>query len=119
MNYKFSANHIVVEEDELMKMISFADDEFAPSKFVILQKATANNESEQAMGMDKIHIQIEDESRSNYGGISAVRLIGGNLVLSLDREARLALQIEGDVEIFVDQNHSNFESSVFELKKCN
>ena len=118
MNYKFSANHIVVEEDEFMKMISFADDEFSPSKFVILQKATANNESEQAMGMDKIHIQIEDESRSNYGGISAVRLSRGNLVLSLDREARLALQIEGDVEICIDQNHSIFESSMFELKKC-
>lgn len=117
MNYKFSANHIVVEEDEFMKMISFADDEFSPSKFVILQKAAANNESERAMGMDKIHIQIEDESRSNYGGISAVRLSGGNLVLSLDREARLALQIEGDVEICVDQNHSNFESSIFELEK--
>lgn len=117
MNYKLNANHIFVQEDDLMKIISFADDEFSPSKFLILQKAAASNESERAMSMDKIHIQIEDESRSSYGGISAVRLSGENLVLSLDQEARLALQIEGDVEIGVDRSHHNFESAVLELKR--
>lgn len=117
MNYKLNANHIFVQEDDLMKIISFADDEFSPSKFLILQKAAASNESERAMSMDKIHIQIEDESRSSYGGISAVRLSGENLVLSLDQEARLALQIEGDVEIGVDRSHHDFESAVLELKR--
>jgi len=117
MNYKLNANHIFVQEDDLMKIISFADDEFSPSKFLILQKAAASNESERAMSMDKIHIQIEDESRSSYGGISAVRLSGENLVLSLDQEARLVLQIEGDVEIGVDRSHHNFESAVLELKR--
>lgn len=117
MNYKLNANHIFVQEDDLMKIISFADDEFSPSKFLILQKAAASNESERAMSVDKIHIQIEDESRSSYGGISAVRLSGENLVLSLDQEARPALQIEGDVEIGVDRSHHNFESAVLELKR--
>lgn len=117
MNYKFNANHIVVEQDEFMEMICFADDEFSPSKFVILQKSAVNNEDERAMGMDKIHIQVEDESRSTYGGISAARLIGGNLVFSLDKEAMQALQIEGDVEIGVDRSHHNFASAMLALKK--
>lgn len=117
MNYQFSANHISVEDDGYTKIVAFADDELSPSKFIILQKANAHDENERAMGMDKIHIQIEDQSRSRYGGINAIRMSGQRLKIFLSEEARLSLRLDGDIEIDIDSNHPNLESALSELKK--
>lgn len=117
MNYRFSANHISVEDDGYAKIIAFADDEFFPSKSIILQKANAHDENERAMGMDKIHIQIEDQSRSRYGGINAIRMRGQRLEISLSEEARLSLRLDGDIEIDIDSDHPVLENAISELKK--
>jgi hypothetical protein len=116
-NYHFNARHIFVEDDDSMTMIGFADDEFSPSKFMLIQKASNVDERERAMGFEKLHIQIEDESRSRYGGITEIRVSSENLVVSLDQPARVALKIEGNVEIAFDPNHPVFERAISKLKK--
>lgn len=117
MNYQFSANHIFVEDDGYAKIIAFADDEFSPSKSIILQKTNAHDECERAMGMDNIHIQIEDQSRSRCGGIDAMRMRGQRLEISLSEEARISLRLDGEIEIDIDPDHPMLESAISELKK--
>ena len=98
MNYCFDATHIFVQDDGHMVMIGFADDEFEPTRFVILQKAHKYDDQDKKMGMDKIHIQVEDESRSKYGGINAVTVSEDLIRVSLSDETKSALSVDGDIE---------------------
>lgn len=108
MAYRFNATHIFAQDDGYVTMIGFADDEFEPSKFVILQKANVYDEQDKKMGMDKIHVQIEDESRSKYGGINAVQVSGDLISISLSDEAKSALSVDGDIEVILMPDHQNY-----------
>lgn len=105
VNYQFNARHITNDDDGSTIAIGFADDEFSPSRFVLIQKSLNADERDRVMGFDKIHIQIEDESRSGYGGIIEVSMGHDRLTVFLDQAARAALKIDGDIEILVDPNH--------------
>lgn len=117
VNYKFNARHITSDDDGSTIVIGFADDEFSPSRYVLIQKSLNTDERDRVMGLNKIHIQIEDESRSGYGGIMEVSVSRDKLTVFLDQAARAALKINGDIEILVDPNHAALRSVVLELKK--
>lgn len=115
--YQCNAHHIAVDTDGSTVVIGFADNEFSPSRFVLIQKSLKVDERDRAMGFDKVHIQIEDQSRSGYGGIVEVSAGHDRLTVFLDQAARAALKIDGDIEILVDPNHAALRSVVLELKK--
>ncbi len=98
-------------------MVGFSDDELAPKKFVILQKAHIYGEQDKKLGMDKIHIQIEGQSRSVYGGIRAIYTDGENIKLVLNDETRLALSVDGDIEVSTIVDQTQFEKVLSKLKK--
>lgn len=115
--YQFDAHHIAVDTDGPTVVIGFADNEFSPSRLVLIQKSLRVDERERAMGFDRIHIQIEDQSRSGYGGIVEISAGHDRLTVFLDRAARAALKIDGDIEISVDPHHPMLGNAVLELKK--
>lgn len=117
MSYCFDATHIFTQDDGYMVMIGFADDEFEPTKFVILQKAHEYNDQDKQMGMDKINIQVEDESRSKYGGINAVNFSEGMIKVSLSDDTKSALSVDGDIEAAISVDHPAFEEVKYHLKK--
>lgn len=117
MNYQCKARHVAVDDDGSTIMIGFADDEFSPSRFVLIQKLLKVDERDRAMGFDKVHIQIEDQSRSGYGGIVEISAGHDRLTVFLDQAARAALKIDGDIEISVDPHHPVLGDAVLELKK--
>lgn len=117
MTYQFIARRIIVEGDDSAVVIGFADDEFSPSRFVLIQKSLKVDERDRAMGFDKVHIQIEGQSRSGYGGIVEVWAGHDRLTVLLDQAARAALKIDGDIEISVDPRHPVLGDAVLELKK--
>ncbi len=73
-SYVFVANHVFSDNDGEMCIVGFADDESNPSKFVIIQKLLAPTESERAMRLGGVHLQVEDESRSAYDAIESVQI---------------------------------------------
>lgn len=117
MNYCFDATHIFAQDDGYMVMIGFANDELEPTKFVILQKAHEYDDQDKKMGMDKIHIQVEDESRSKYGGIEAVDISEGMIRVLLSDDTKSALSIDGDIEASVSADHPAFDEVKSQLKK--
>lgn len=114
--YQFNAQHIAVDTDGSAVVIGFADNEFSPSRFVLIQKSLKVDERDRAIEFEKIHIQIEDESRSGYGGIVEVSAGHDRLTVFLDQAARAALKIDGDIEISVDPHHPVLGRAVSELK---
>ena len=117
MTYCFDAAHIFAQDDGYMLMIGLADNELEPSKFVILQKTHEYDDQDKQMGMDKIHIQVEDESRSQYGGINAIQVTDEVIRIALSDEARSALSVDGDIEVAVLKGHPDFEEVKSQLKK--
>jgi hypothetical protein len=100
-----------------MVMIGFADDEHEPSQFVLLQKAKEYDEQDKRLGMDKIHIQVEDESRALYGGIRLISKEGEHLLIELEDAAASALQVNGHIEINLDPHHPQLATALAELEK--
>lgn len=117
MNYHFEAIHVFTQDDGCMVMIGFADSEIEPNKSLILQKSHEHDSQDKQLGMDKIHIQIEDESRSKYGGINSVNVSEGVVRFSLSDDAKSALHIDGDIEAEVSEDHPDFEEVKAQLKE--
>jgi len=117
MVYKFTANHVFNEDDGYTIIIGFTDDELEPSQFIIIQKAHEYDEQDIKLGMDKIHIQVEDQSRAKYGGISAFNLADNCLFIELDDEAKSSLKVDGNIEITLTSNHPDLESTIAKLKE--
>lgn len=117
MSYRFDASHVFAQDDGYMVMIGFSDDEHEPSQFVLLQKAKEYDEQDKRLGMDKIHIQVEDESRALYGGIRLVSKEGEHLLIELEDAAASALQVNGNIEINLDPRHPQLATALSELEK--
>lgn len=117
MAYLFDATHIFCEDDDYMIMLGFADDELEPNKFVILQQSRSYDDQDRELGMDKLHIQVEDQSRSQYGGITAVNVTKNRVTLSLDKSAQSTLMVDGDIEISFSMDHPKANITLFNLEK--
>lgn len=117
MTCKFTASHIFEQGDGYMVILGFADDEFEPSQFVIIKKAHEYDEQDIKLGMDKLHIQVEDQSRAHYGGITAFDVTNNNLLVQLDDLAKSSLKLDADIEIMFDQNHPNLKDTLSKLEE--
>ncbi len=117
MSYRFDARHIVTQDDGSVVMVGFADDEFEPTHFVILQKAHEYDEQDTQTGMDKIHISVADGSRAKYGGIDTVQISDGVVHIALSDEAKSALSIDGAIEVVCTADHADFEEAKLQLRK--
>ncbi|OMF92030.1 Imm10 family immunity protein [Paenibacillus sp. FSL R7-0273] len=95
----FTANFIYAQADDEndVLMIGFADDQYEPEEYILLQQTMHPDEQDLELGFDKIHITYNDESQSQYGGIEKVLLKPGSIEISLDEEAVEALDCESAV----------------------
>lgn len=116
MTYKFTASHVFNQDDGYMIMLGFANDEFEPSRFVLIQKAHEFDAQDIKLGMNKLHIQVEDQSRAQYGGITSFNIRGDSIVIELDDLAKSSLKIDGDIEIMLDLKHPDLENVISVLK---
>ena len=115
--YSFRANHIFSDDDGQAVTIGFADDAHEPSRFVILQLAHQFDEQDKKTGMDQLFIQVENQHRSQYGGISSIEVRDNVLVLHLAKSAMLSLQIDDRIQIALDEEHPDVDAAISQLEK--
>ncbi len=116
MNYKFFASHTFNEDDGFTAMLGFSDDQFEPSKFLIVQRAHEYDDQDIKLGMDNLHIQLEDQSRAYYGGVTSISVVANTLLLKLNHSAKSSLLVDGDIEIILDLNNPNLKETLLELE---
>ena len=115
--YSFRANHIFADDDGQAVTIGFANDAHDPSRSVILQLAHQFDEKDKNTGMDQLFVQIEDQGRSIYGGISSIEVRDNVLVLQLEKSAMVSLQIDDRIKIGLDEDHPNVDAAILQLEK--
>lgn len=116
-NYRFACNHFSLDENEFSTIIALTDDVNEPIRFVILQKENRHSQKDKRLGMDKIHIEVESQSRSMHGGITNISISENSILIELSEEAKFVLSISGDIEIFLTNSFPRYEELLVKLKK--
>lgn len=105
MNFEdIIARHIAVHSDDVMDLVGFSERAGGGGKYLILQRLHEFDGQDRALGMDKVHVEISDESRSCYGGISEIVLFGDRIVFSFDERSSVILGVDGWLNIKVDES---------------
>lgn len=86
-----------------MDLIGFSERQGGDGKYLILQRSHEFDEQDRALGMDRVHVQISDESRSCYGGISEISVSHDGIRFSFDEKAAVALGLSSSLYINVDE----------------
>ncbi len=97
MAYIIDCHHVSVVDDEACTVVTFADHPEMPSRWVMIQRALSYDEQDRRLGMDGIYLEVEDQSRSVYRGIEAMRFEPDYIEIRLGAEAVQQLAVEGEI----------------------
>lgn len=100
---KINANHVTADSENGLDILAFSEREDGDGKYLILQRSHHFDEQDRALGMDKAHVQLSDESRSCYGGVSEIAVSHDGIRFSFDEKAAVALGLNGPLYINVDE----------------
>ena len=90
----FTADFSYVQDDGSVQMAGLADDQFKTKQCVLLQKTIRPSAQDRRVGQDQVHITVNDQEHSAYGGIKQVLLNRDNLVIRLSPKTSQELGTE-------------------------
>lgn len=120
---ELEARGISISEEHGVIVVGFVDDEQAPSKYLLLQRKLDPDERDRKLGHDRVHLEVDGESRSGYVDVERAILSQQGLSLRLSRETATKLGVDEVIEIGLpsnDEQPSGLEAScrkVFD-EKC-
>lgn len=102
-------------EDETL-LIGFADNEFGTKEYVLFQKSLC---IEDIPILNKVHITLNSQDRSEYGGI--VRIIISRKLMSifLSEETARSLGVNDSIDIEYDIDEKRYHALISQFNKLN
>lgn len=97
--YIIHASYCAYEIMDGAEVISFCDDRDDPEKYLALQRAVGADAQDKALGMDAIHVELSDQSRSGYGLIESISRIGHKLIFCPTKDGEVVLGVQGGILI--------------------
>ncbi|MEQ9884564.1 Imm10 family immunity protein [Pectobacterium brasiliense] len=82
MNVQFSAAYYDSSTEEAVLTVGFADNEDDPQHFLILQRAEAPDEQDEALDQDTYYVEIGDPGMAGYGGIDDVLVVTNKIIFT-------------------------------------
>lgn len=95
----FSAACVSIDEDRDSWLVGFADAEFNARRYLLLQRAKSPQAQDIALGLDGYHVEVDDQSRSCYGGIRSFELFPDHVIVEMDDDAISVLGDEDGIVI--------------------
>lgn len=102
-------------EDETV-LIGFADDEFEPHEYVLFQKSLY---IEDIAILNKVHITLNSENRSEYGGILRITLSQKLISIYLSDDTAKSLGMDGSINIEYDIDEERYNALIRHFNKLN
>jgi len=87
MSRAFNAACVSIDEDSEAWLVGFADAEFNPRRYLLLQRAKSPQDQDIALGLDGYHVEVDDQGKSRYGGIRSFELFPDHVIVEFDDEA--------------------------------
>ncbi|HID36512.1 MAG TPA: hypothetical protein EYP39_03925 [Ghiorsea sp.] len=112
MPYKILISHGSFFEDDYMRGVSFSDGNVAPTHFIIFSKSKLEDEQDKGLGMDKVHIQIGDQSRATYGGVEKVETLEESVQVYIDSVGSKKLEVDGLISLVFTEVTEEIKNAV-------
>jgi hypothetical protein len=88
---EFNAASVSVEEDADLWRVGFADAEFNPRCYLLLQREKSPDAQDVELGLDGYQVEVNDQANACYGGIESFELFGDHAVVQFEADAVPAL----------------------------
>ena len=102
MATRLDAGFVYDSEDEDVILVGFADKEYQTERYVLLQRSKQISAEEEVLGQGEVHISVDDQDRSAYGGIEQLVLDQSGVRIRLDRDTAAMLATEDEILISFD-----------------
>ncbi|MED3571404.1 Imm10 family immunity protein [Cytobacillus praedii] len=102
-------------EDETL-LIGFADDEFETKEYVLFQKSLC---IEDIPILNMVHITLNSENRSEYGGILRIILSRKLISIFLSKETARSLGVNESIDIEYDIDEKRYNTLIIQFNKLN
>lgn len=106
INTLFKASFIFAGIEDEVLLIGFADDEFETQEYLLLQKSLIHEESN---FFNQIHITVNSEERSGYGGVIGIKLGKTTISITLTEDTAQTLEVSNIINIEVEMNQEKYQ----------
>jgi hypothetical protein len=104
MDYLLVGHSMRLEVDGEVFSLVFADSADHPGRYVMLQKTLAPDEQDIDLGIDGLHLEIDDQSRSGYRAISSIEVREARARIFLTGQGQESLGWESIVIAFAEKD---------------
>jgi hypothetical protein len=101
MSPLFIAGFCYSENNENVQMAGLADHQFETQAYILFQKTTHPTAQDREMGLDQVHVTVNDEAHSCYGGVNRVILQTGSLLMKISQVACKSLGTEEEIVVAI------------------
>ena len=98
----FHANCVAVVDDELSRIVGFADRQYDTKRYLQFQLSRESDTQDQALGLDTYYVEKDDQSNCCYGGVESIDLHKNTITLKLDDVSSRRLGLDKVVLITFD-----------------
>lgn len=87
MSRDLHAACVSIEEDSELWRVGFADAEFNPERYLLLQREKSPRAEDIALGLVGYQVEVDEPANSCYGGIESFELFRDHAVVEFDDDA--------------------------------
>ena len=97
---EFQATAVSIEEDADLWRVAFADAEFNPRRYLLLQREKSPDPHDVELGLDGYQVELNDQANACYGGIESFELFEDRAVITFEDDAIPGIDADGVVVRF-------------------
>lgn len=97
---EFAAAAVSIEEDADLWRVAFADTEFNPRHYLLLQREKSPDPQDVELGLDGYQVEVNDQANGCYGGIESFELFADRAVITFEEDAIPGIDADGVVVRF-------------------
>jgi len=100
---RFDADEVKIQEENGVLLVGFANGD---GKYLLLQRTLSPSQQDKELGQDQVHLELNDQRYSTYGGISGYTTYSNRLILEIVPEgaARIGSQATLEVSFNIPEN---------------
>ncbi len=107
--FNLKVRSLTVAKQDGVLMAGFSDDAAAPANWLILQRTLNPDEQDVQLGQDQVHLELNSQRRSCYGGVERVEFDPDKIVFSLAPSKATRLKVDGG--IMLDMTDAKFDAA--------
>ncbi len=89
---EISAGFVHTQNDGDVVTVGFADQQHDTNSYVLLQRTLRPSDDDVRRGWDHIHVTVNDEGRSAYGGVQRIKLLDQCVLIDVSPETATHLR---------------------------